>query len=44
VQLVRDASLERLGTADIGHAGVLLGFAVLMWRLAVWRLGRRLID
>jgi lipooligosaccharide transport system permease protein len=44
VQLVRDASLERLGPADIGHAGVLLGFALVMWRLAVWRLGRRLID
>jgi lipooligosaccharide transport system permease protein len=44
VQLVRDASLERLGTADLGHAGVLLGFAFLMWRLAVWRLGKRLID
>jgi lipooligosaccharide transport system permease protein len=44
VQLVRDASLGGLGGADLGHAGVLLGFAVLMWRLAVWQLGRRLID
>jgi lipooligosaccharide transport system permease protein len=44
VQLVRDASLERLQVADLGHAGVLLAFAVLMWRLAVWRLGARLVD
>jgi lipooligosaccharide transport system permease protein len=44
VQLVRDASASHLGAADLGHAGVLLAFAVVMWRLAVWRLGRRLID
>jgi lipooligosaccharide transport system permease protein len=44
VQLVRDASLSHLGTYDLGHAGVLAVFALLMWRLAVWRLGRRLID
>jgi lipooligosaccharide transport system permease protein len=44
VQLVRDASLGGLGTADLGHAAVLLAFAVLMWRLAIWQLGKRLID
>src|SRR5204862_3611530 len=44
VALVRDASLDHLTAADLGHAAVLLGFALLMWRLAVWRLGRRLID
>jgi lipooligosaccharide transport system permease protein len=44
VQLVRDASLERLGGADLGHAAVLLGFALVMWRLAIWRLSKRLID
>jgi lipooligosaccharide transport system permease protein len=44
VQLVRDASLDHLSAADLGHVAVLLGFALLMWRLAVWRLGRRLID
>jgi lipooligosaccharide transport system permease protein len=44
VQLVRDASLSHLGVYDLGHAGVLAGFALVMWRLAVWRLGRRLID
>jgi lipooligosaccharide transport system permease protein len=44
VQLVRDASLGELQLGDLGHAGVLLAFALLMWRLAVWQLGRRLID
>jgi len=44
VQLVRDASLGSLGTADLGHAAVLLAFALLMWRLAISQLGRRLID
>jgi lipooligosaccharide transport system permease protein len=44
VQLVRDASLGTLGVADIGHVAVLVAFALLMWRLAIWRLGKRLID
>jgi lipooligosaccharide transport system permease protein len=44
VQLVRDASLGGLNTADLGHGAVLVAFALLMWRLAVWQLGRRLID
>lgn len=44
VALVRDVSLATIGPADLLHAGVLLVFAVLMWRLAVWRLESRLID
>jgi len=44
VQLVRDASLGGLGAADLGHAAVLLAFALLMWRLAISQLGKRLID
>jgi lipooligosaccharide transport system permease protein len=44
VQLVRDASIGSLGIADLGHAAVLIGFALVMWRLAIWRLGKRLID
>jgi lipooligosaccharide transport system permease protein len=44
VQFVRDASLGGLGSADLGHAAVLLAFALLMWRLAIAQLGRRLID
>jgi len=34
-------SLGGLGPADLGHAAVLLGFAVVMWRIAVWQLGKR---
>jgi lipooligosaccharide transport system permease protein len=44
VQLVRDASLGGLRLADLGHAAVLLAFGLLMWRLAIWRLSKRLID
>jgi lipooligosaccharide transport system permease protein len=44
VQLVRDASLGGLGTADLGHAAVLVAFALIMWRLAISQLGKRLID
>jgi lipooligosaccharide transport system permease protein len=44
VQLVRDASLGNLGPADLGHAAVLIAFALIMWRLAISQLGRRLID
>ena len=44
VQLVRDASLGNLGTADLGHLAVLVAFALLMWRLAISQLGKRLID
>ena len=36
--------LRLLSSSLGGQAGWLLGFALLMWRLAVWRLGRRLID
>jgi lipooligosaccharide transport system permease protein len=42
--LVRDVSLNTIVTADFLHAGVLIVFAVVMWRLAVWRLESRLID
>ena len=31
-------------SADLGHAAVLLAFALLMWRLAISQLGKRLID
>ncbi len=44
VELVRDASFGDLGPVDLYHAAVLIGFALLMWRLAVSQLGRRLID
>jgi lipooligosaccharide transport system permease protein len=44
VQLVRHASFGWAGWADLGHLGVLLGFAVVMWRVSIWRLEKRLID
>jgi lipooligosaccharide transport system permease protein len=44
VQLVRDASQGELVSADLVHVGVLIAFALLMWRLAIQQLGRRLID
>jgi lipooligosaccharide transport system permease protein len=44
VQLVRHASIGGLGRGDLGHAAVLVAFALLMWRVAIAQLGRRLID
>jgi lipooligosaccharide transport system permease protein len=44
VQLVRDAVTRGLRPVDLVHAGALLVFALVMWRLAVWRQGKRLID
>jgi lipooligosaccharide transport system permease protein len=44
VELVRDAVFGLEPGPDLLHAGVLLVFAVAMWRLAIWRLGLRLID
>ena len=44
VALVRDVSLGLYSAADLGHVAWLVGFAFLMWRLAVWRLEKRLID
>lgn len=41
---VRDFTLGAVGPADLVNIGVLILFAVLMWRLAVWRLEARLID
>jgi lipooligosaccharide transport system permease protein len=44
VQLVRHAAFGWAGWADLGHLGVLRGFAIVMWRLAIVFLERRLID
>jgi lipooligosaccharide transport system permease protein len=44
VALVRDVSLSAYDSADFVHLAVLLAFAVIMWRLAIWRLQARLID
>ncbi len=45
VQLVRDVvvlGVEPL--ADLGHLAFLVAFGLAMWRLAIWRLRKRLID
>ena len=44
VALVRDVSLGVYVSADIIHAAVLVAFAVVMWRLAIWRMEAGLID
>jgi lipooligosaccharide transport system permease protein len=44
VQLVRHCAFGLRPLADLGHVGALALFAVLAWRLAVWRTRLRLID
>jgi lipooligosaccharide transport system permease protein len=44
VQLVRDAVLFGLKPVDLWHLSFLLGFALVMWRLAINRMERKLID
>jgi hypothetical protein len=44
VQLVRHAAFGFDGAVDLAHLGILIGFGILMWRLAIWRTARRLID
>ena len=44
VQLVRDASLGFLSWHDLTHAALLVAFALLMWRIAVWQMEAKLID
>jgi lipooligosaccharide transport system permease protein len=43
VELVKHSALG-FETADIGHVGALIGFAIVMWVLATWRLRARLVD
>ncbi|WP_249011468.1 ABC transporter permease [Conexibacter sp. DBS9H8] len=44
VALVRDLSLETFHLSDLLHLGVLVIFALLLWRLATTQMQRRLID
>jgi lipooligosaccharide transport system permease protein len=44
VQLVRHASFGWQGWSDVGHLAVIIGFGLVMWRLAIVFLQRRLID
>jgi len=44
VQLVRHASFGWEGWADVWNLVALLGFGLVMWRLAIWRTQVRLVD
>jgi lipooligosaccharide transport system permease protein len=44
VQLIRDAAFGWNGWYDLYHAGVLIGFAFLTWRVAIAFMTRRLVD
>jgi lipooligosaccharide transport system permease protein len=44
VQLVRDAVVFGLDAADLWHASFLIAFGLASWRVAVWKLEKRLID
>ncbi len=44
VELVRHAVFGLEPVADLISVGVLVAFAVLMWRIAIWRMRARLID
>ena len=44
VELVRHAAFGWEPLADLGHVGVIVAFGLLMWRLAIWRTGIRLVT
>jgi lipooligosaccharide transport system permease protein len=44
VELVRHAVFVGFDVIDLWHCGFLIVFALATWRLAIWRLGKRLID
>jgi lipooligosaccharide transport system permease protein len=44
VELVRHAVFGFEGWVDVGHLAVLVLFGLVMWRLAIWRMEKKLID
>jgi lipooligosaccharide transport system permease protein len=44
VQLVRHAVFGFEGWADVGHVAVMLTFALVTWRVAIYGMARKLID
>jgi lipooligosaccharide transport system permease protein len=44
VELVRHAAFGWEGLVDLGHLAALLGFGLVVWRLAIWRTNARLVD
>jgi lipooligosaccharide transport system permease protein len=43
VELVRSAVFG-FQAHDLAHLGILIAFALVMWRLAIWAMGKKLID
>jgi lipooligosaccharide transport system permease protein len=44
VELVRHAAFGFDGWTDLGHVGVLIGFGLATWRVAIYAMTRKLID
>jgi len=44
VQLVRDVVVLGVGWADLGHLAFLVAFGLALWRVAIWRMRKRLVD
>jgi lipooligosaccharide transport system permease protein len=44
VQLVRDAVFMNLSSTDLLRAAVLVGWGLLLWRIAIYAMERKLID
>ncbi len=44
LELVRDGVFGNLRPVDLLRLAALLAFGVVLWRLAIWRMTRRLID
>jgi lipooligosaccharide transport system permease protein len=44
VELVRHAAFGWHGWTDLGHVGVIVGFGLVMWRLAIWRMTIKLVT
>ena len=44
VQLVRGAAFGFEGWVGLAHLGILLAFGLVMWRLAIWRMDKRLVT
>jgi len=44
VELVRGAAFGFDGWVDVAHLAILVGFGLLMWRLAITYTGRRLVS
>jgi lipooligosaccharide transport system permease protein len=44
VELVRHAAFGWEGWVDLWHVAYLAGFGLVMWRLAIWRMSKKLVE